>query len=111
MNTNSVIELNKQLSILASGDDELISQTITSLAKTGDTRLEEFFELYENLYYEIPLQGEAASHTFLVQRSSELLDFKKDTEDIQPLLDEIAILREQILSLNEQLIEANTPDV
>ena len=46
LNTNSVIELNKQLSILASGDDELISQTITSLAKTGDTRLEEFFELY-----------------------------------------------------------------
>ena len=43
LNTNSVIELNKQLSILASGDDELISQTITNLAKTGDTRLEEFF--------------------------------------------------------------------
>ena len=46
LNTNPVIELNKQLSILASGDDELISQTITNLAKTGDTRLEEFFELY-----------------------------------------------------------------
>ena len=32
----------QQLSILASGDDDLIGQTITNLAKTGDTRLEEF---------------------------------------------------------------------
>ena len=28
------------------GDDELNNKTITNLAKTGDTRLEEFFELY-----------------------------------------------------------------
>ena len=35
-----------ELSVLASGDDDLIGQTITNLAKTGDTRLEEFFELY-----------------------------------------------------------------
>ena len=41
--TESSEELDSQLSILASGDDELIGQTITNLAKTGDTRLEEFF--------------------------------------------------------------------
>ena len=35
-----------QLPILASGDDELIAEAITKLAKTGDTRLENFFELY-----------------------------------------------------------------
>ena len=38
--------LDSQLSVLASGDDDLIGQTITNLAKTGDARLEEFFELY-----------------------------------------------------------------
>lgn len=95
--------------------DKVVDRNFKTFAQPADPELEptveEFFELYENLYYEIPLQGDTASHTFLVQRSSELLDFKKDTEDIQPLLDEIAILREQILSLNEQLIEANTPDV
>ncbi len=42
----SYISLDSQLSVLASGDDDLIGQTITNLAKTGDTRLEEFFELY-----------------------------------------------------------------
>tara|TARA_B100000900_G_scaffold398291_1_gene399514 strand:- start:1227 stop:1565 length:339 start_codon:yes stop_codon:yes gene_type:complete len=77
----------------------------------AETTVAEFFDLYDQLYYEIPLEGERLSHTFLVQKSSELLDFEKDNSDIQPLLDEITILREQILSLNEQLIEANTPDI
>ena len=39
-------DLFSQLPILASGDDELITEAITKLAKTGDTRLENFFELY-----------------------------------------------------------------
>lgn len=73
--------------------------------------VDEFFALYEQLYYEIPVEGDTASHTYLIERSSELVDFEKDTQDIQPLLDEIAILREQILEYQNQLIEANTPEV
>ena len=38
--------LASQIAVLASGDDDLIADTITKLAKTGDTRLERFFELY-----------------------------------------------------------------
>ena len=43
---DSSVDFDSALSILASGDDDLIGQTITNLAKTGDTKLEEFFELY-----------------------------------------------------------------
>ena len=34
------------LEALASGDDDLIAETIMKLAKSGDERLENFFELY-----------------------------------------------------------------
>lgn len=71
--------------------------------------VEEFFEDYENLYYEIPPEGESQSHQYLIARSTELVDFDKDTSEIQPLLDEIAQLREQILGYQQQLIDANTP--
>jgi len=71
--------------------------------------VEEFFDLYEKLYYEIPIEGTTQSHTYLVQRSSELINFEKDTEDIQPLLDEIAILRQQILEYQQQIIELSAP--
>lgn len=67
--------------------------------------VEEFFTLYEDLFYIIPTEGELNSHEFIVRRSSEVVDFEKDTEDIQPLLDEIASLREQLLAARQEIID------
>ena len=71
----------------------------------GEITISEFFDAYENLYYEIPVQGEEQSHEYLIKRSSELIDFEKDTLDIQPLLDEISELRQQVLENNNEIIE------
>jgi hypothetical protein len=69
---------------------------------------EELFRLYEKLYYVIDVTGETDSHEYLVKKSSELLTFDKVTEDIQPLLDEIAQLREENLALNQQILTLET---
>ena len=66
---------------------------------------EELFRLYEKLYYSIDVTGETDSHEYLIKKSSELVNFDTVTEDIQPLLDEIADLREQNSALNQQLID------
>ena len=107
-------EIRLQKTVYEKGNvDKVIDRTFNTFAQPVPVEdlptVEEFFELYEQLYYEIPIEGVTQSHQYLVQRSSELLNFEKDTEDIQPLLDEIAILREQILEYQQQLIEANTP--
>ena len=107
-------EIRLQKTVYEKGNvDKVIDRTFSTFAQPVPVEdlptVEEFFELYEQLYYEIPIEGVTQSHEYLVQRSSELLNFEKDTEDIQPLLDEIAILREQILEYQQQLIEANTP--
>ena len=67
-----------------------------------------FFRLYEDLYYVIDVTGETNSHEYLVKKSSELLNFDAVTQDIQPLLDEIAQLREQNLALNQQILTLQT---
>lgn len=67
--------------------------------------VDDFFSLYETLYYEIDVTGLTNSHEYLVKKSSELLDFTQTTEDIQPLLDEIAQLRDQNLQLNQQILD------
>lgn len=69
---------------------------------------EELFRLYEKLYYTIDVTGETNSHEYLVKKSSELLTFDRVTEDIQPLLDEIAQLRQENLALNQQIISLET---
>lgn len=73
--------------------------------------VEEFFTYYEELFNEIPLNGTSNSHEYLVKTSGALLEFEKDTEDIQPLLDEIAQLRQQLLEANQEIIELRTPNV
>jgi hypothetical protein len=67
--------------------------------------VEELFRLYDKLFFTIPIEGEINSHQYILQRSSELTDFEKTTEDIQPLLDEIAQLRQQLLDANQQIFD------
>ncbi len=69
---------------------------------------EELFRLYEKLYYVIDVTGETDSHEYLVKKSSELLNFDVVTEDIQPLLDEIALLRQENLGLSQQILDLET---
>lgn len=69
---------------------------------------EELFRLYDKLYYVIDVEGETNSHEYLVKKSSELITFEQSTEEIQPLLDEIAQLRAELLLANQQIIELET---
>ena len=69
--------------------------------------VEEFFELYNTLFYEIPAEGDINSHRFLIQRSTEYIGFTEEKEeDIQVLLDEITQLREELLSTQKELQDA-----
>jgi hypothetical protein len=69
---------------------------------------EELFRLYEKLYYVVDVTGESNSHEYLIKKSSELVSFDRVTEDIQPLLDEIAQLRQENLGLNQQILTLET---
>lgn len=83
--------------------------TFTQPVVEEDTdTVENFFRLYEKLYFVIPPEGEVDSHEYLIRRSSELVDFEKTTEEIQPLLDEISQLREQLLQANQQILDLET---
>ena len=66
--------------------------------------VEEFFDLYNTLFYEIPAEGNVNSHTSLIQRSSEYIGFTEENdENIQILLDEITSLREELLQTQKEL--------
>ena len=68
--------------------------------------VEQFFELYNQLFYDIPPNGETNSHEFLVQQSGEYINFEANSEEIQALQEEIANLREELLSAQIQIAEA-----
>jgi len=81
-------------------------KTFTKPVEETDTdTIEELFRLYDKLYFTIPTEGEDKSHQYLLKRSSELTSLEKSSEDIQPLLDEVAQLRQQLLNANQQIFE------
>lgn len=66
--------------------------------------IEEFFNLYDILFYDIPTTGEVNSHTYIAQTSGDYVNFDQTNEEVQALLDEITELRKQNLELNQQVI-------
>ena len=63
--------------------------------------VEEFFILYDQLFYEIPEVGESNSHEYLIKTSSEYINFEETDELVQALQKEIGELREEILQLQQ----------
>ena len=72
---------------------------------TQQTTIPEFFNLYNELFYEINEIGETNSHEYLIKTSSQYINFNENDELIQALQNEIAQLREELLGAQQQLVE------
>ena len=59
--------------------------------------IDDFFELYDQLFYQIPTEGESNSHQYILQREADYLGISISQDDVQALLDEITSLRQQLL--------------
>jgi hypothetical protein len=80
-------------------------KTFVKPAPTEDTdTVEELFRLYSKLYLRIPIEGDTNSHQYLVTESSKLYSQQVQSVDVQPLLDEITQLRQQLLSANQEIL-------
>ena len=67
--------------------------------------VEDFFIIYENLFLEIPKNGEVNSHEFLINQSTEYINFQSQNDTLNSLLQEIAELRQENLDIRQQNLE------
>jgi len=75
--------------------------------------VEEFFGLYNSLFYDIPALGETNSHQYLIRTSGEYINFDEINAEVQALQAEIAQLRSDLLMAQmeeAQAIASNTGD-
>lgn len=70
--------------------------------------VEEFFQAYDDLFFEIPIDGEFNSHLELIKRSTEYVGVNQTSDEIDALLTEINQLKLENLRLNQQLDELNS---
>ncbi len=74
--------------------------------QAGDTpsfTLEDFFTLYEQLFFQIPKEGDTNSHQYILEKEAEYLGINLNTEDVQALLAEITSLRQEITSAQQTI--------
>ena len=81
--------------------NELGTTTITEDQQLQPT-VEEFFVLYNSLFYDIPALGEINSHEYLVRTSGEYINFDEISDEVQALQAEISQLRSDLLSAQMQ---------
>ena len=93
-----------------------INNSFTELAPvvppsvTDGVSVDEFFQIYENLFYEISKEGEINSHEYLIKKSTDYVGSQGISLEIQALLDEITSLREENLELQQNIIDLTLND-
>ena len=71
--------------------------------------IEDFFQMYNDLFYDIPEIGAINSHEYLVKTSGEYINYNENDELIEALQNEIVTLRQELLASQQQLTEQQTP--
>lgn len=101
------IELNQNIYSRESFN-KLIDNSFKQLSNNEEENtslsINDFFELYEGLFYQIPKDGENNSHKYILDKTADYLGVKiNDETDVQLLLEEITLLRNELLDANKAL--------
>lgn len=76
---------------------------------TPTISVDEFFQNYTQIFFDIPKFGATNSHEYLIKTSTEYIGYAPVNADIQALIEEINNLQQQNLELNQQLIDLQLP--
>jgi hypothetical protein len=104
--SNSKVNLVKEIygiNTYSKAVDTQFRELVTPVQDDQPTELsiEEFFQQYERLFFDIPIDGDVNSHKYMVERSQQFIGAGVIDTEKQALIEEINSLRQQILDLNE----------
>ena len=101
-----------QTTVVGSNYDKVIDtefKTFITNPTVNAITLEEFFQNYNDIFYQIPKEGDSNSHTYILNQTLQYLNLRlANDEEIQLLLDEITNLRRQLLLDAEVIAQTQT---
>lgn len=88
-------------------DTEFSELYVPQTAATASTSItvEQFFDYYNELFFQIPANGEVNSHQYLVARSTEYLGGAVLTDNERAYIEEINSLRQQLLEQSQDYLD------
>lgn len=109
INLNKKVYVKNQYEKVIDTKFSQLANTPSSASISTTISVDEFFQYYNQLFFQIPKLGETNSHEYLVKTSSEYVDSTQMANELQALIDEINILQQQNLELNQQLVDLQLP--
>lgn len=67
--------------------------------------VDDFFQLYDTLFFDIPKNGDTNSHEYLVKRSGEYIGEQALSDEFLALVEEVTDLRQQLLDARREIAE------
>ena len=67
--------------------------------------VEDFFIAYDDLFYQIPIDGNVNSHKYLIQKSTDYVGALQQSSEVQALLAEINQLRQEVNNANQTIAD------
>jgi len=108
--TKQVYDKNQYQKVIDTSFTQLVQPT--SPTSSALPTIDQFFEYYNQLFFDITKFGETNSHEYLIKTSTEYIGASSIVNDeTQALIDEITELRQENLDLQQQLLSSITPSV
>jgi len=109
--TKQVYDKNQYQKVIDTSFTQLV-QPITADTASALPTVNQFFDYYNQLFFDIPKFGETNSHEYLIKTSTEYIGASAIVNDeLQALIDEITELRQENLDLQQQLLSSITPSI
>ena len=91
--------------------DTEFTEFISPATSSFEPTVPEFFQFYEDLFYQIPVEGDVNSQEYLVKRSSEYIGETVQNDEINALLEEINTLRQDLLDANQTIVDLSSNSI
>lgn len=109
--TKQVFEKQQYLKVVNTSFTELTIGGIETINQTAQPpSIQDFFNTYSQIFYDIPKTGETNSHQYLVNQSGNYIGGESTNVEVEALLVEVTSLREENLQLQQQLLDIQTPN-
>jgi len=109
--TKQVYDKNQYQKVIDTSFTQLV-QPATQDTGSALPSVNQFFDFYNQLFFDIPKFGETNSHEYLIKTSTEYIGASSVVNDeLQALIDEFTGLRQENLDLQQQLLSSITPPV
>jgi vacuolar-type H+-ATPase subunit I/STV1 len=80
-------------------------KSISASTPSTETQINQFFNQYQNLFFDIPKLGEINSHEYLIRTSKEYIGNEIIDPLVEVLTEEVNQLREENNELQQQVLE------